>query len=345
MHRIDASDAVPTLPAPRPQGTPGYFTGGSPGSSGFAATTVRYEWANAVQEELCAIALAAGMTLDKTNNNQVLQALRQMLRFKLTQDEYFYISPTGNDSNDGLTPTTPLATGEAAWNKALTVDLNNHNLILQFQDGTYTQPLACAGQPLGIGAASGIIIQGNMTVPANVIFAPAPNLSAVTASAGATFLIRGVSVQASGTPGAYQNAGGGLVAAGGGNIVFSNINFRQCDWAHIVAAGGGQVSSDGNPYTIVGGAGSHMYAFLNGYVADANSAVAITGTPAFATGFASASAHGIIAAYGNAYSGAATGPRYAVNTGALITTNGGGPNYFPGSAAGTVDSATFGVYI
>ena len=146
MHRIDDPTAVAALPAPRPPGTPGYFTGGSPGTGGFLATRVRYEFMNAVQEELSAIAEAAGLTLDKTNNNQVLAALRQMLRFKLTQDEYLYIDPAGDDANDGLTPETPFRTGQAAWSQALTVDLNNHNLILQFANGTYTDPITCVGR-------------------------------------------------------------------------------------------------------------------------------------------------------------------------------------------------------
>ena len=55
---------------------------------------------------------------------------RQMLRFKLSQDESFYISPTGNDANNGLTPTAAFATGQAARIRRYTLDLNNHNLIL-----------------------------------------------------------------------------------------------------------------------------------------------------------------------------------------------------------------------
>lgn len=344
MHRIDDPTASPTLPAPRPPGTPGYFTGGSPGSSGFAATVVRYEWTNAVQEELAAIVAIAGLTLDKTNNNQVLQALQQMLRFKLTQDEYLYISPTGNDSSDGLTEGTALATGQAAWNKALTLDLNNHNLILQFAAGTHTTPLSFAGTPLGIGAASGVILQGDTTTPSNVVIAPPTGFSAVSASEGAAFLIRGVSVQASGVPGSYQNMGGGLVATSGGTIAFSNVNFLHCDWAHIVAGGTGQISSNGNPYTIMAGGGNHLLSFLGGYIADVNSAVSLTGTPAFTTAYATASSKGMIASYGNAFAGAATGARYYVGTGGLIMTNGAGPNYFPGNAAGTADGTTFGIY-
>jgi hypothetical protein len=344
MHRIDDPTAVPTLPAPRAQGTPGYFTGGSPGSSGFAATVVRYEFLNAIQEELAAVVAAANLTLDKTNNNQVVAALRAMLRFKLTQDQYLYISPTGNDSNDGLTPATALKTGQAAWNKALTIDLNNHNLYLQFANGTYTTPIFCSGIPLGIGSASGIVFTGNVSQPSQVVFNTS-NVACITGFNTAAFTVQGISFTATGIPGAYQNMGCALYANAGSLIAFNNVIFQHCDWVHVVGANGGIATSNGNPYTIAGGAISHMIGALGGNVTIVNSAVSLTGTPAFTQCFANSSSHGMIAVYGCAFAGAATGPRWNVGTGGLIHTNGGGANFLPGNAAGVTDAATYGVYI
>lgn len=79
VYQIDDSTAVPTLPAlPTDNvGTPGFFTGGS--TSGGAPTRVRYWWLNMVQEELRNIAVAAGITPSKTDNTQVLTALRALL--------------------------------------------------------------------------------------------------------------------------------------------------------------------------------------------------------------------------------------------------------------------------
>jgi hypothetical protein len=285
MHRIDDPTAVPTLPAPRPPGPPGYFTGGSPGTGGFLATRVRYEFMNAIQEELAAIVEDAGLILDKTNNNQVLQALRQMLRFKLMQDEYFYINPNGDDNNDGLTPSTPLKTGQAAWNKGMLVDLNGHNLILQFASGTYLDPLVLAGQPLGIGAQSGIVIQGNVVDPTQVIFAPTGNQSCVSATEGAAALVQGVTLLAHGVPDSYQNMGAGLIATTGGFLSLKSIIFEQCDWCHMMGIGGGVIETGGNPYQIAGGGEAHIIAAIGGYVANVNSAVSITGTPHFTQGF------------------------------------------------------------
>jgi hypothetical protein len=78
LHRIDIPSAATSLPAPRAYGTPGYFQGGNP-LTGVDATIVDEDWANAMQEELVAIVLAAGITLDKTNRAQVLAAIRSLI--------------------------------------------------------------------------------------------------------------------------------------------------------------------------------------------------------------------------------------------------------------------------
>ena len=78
MHRIDVPSASTSLPAPRAYGTPSYFQEGNP-LTGVDATIVDEDWTNAVQEELVAIVLAAGMSLDKTNRAQVLAAIRSLI--------------------------------------------------------------------------------------------------------------------------------------------------------------------------------------------------------------------------------------------------------------------------
>lgn len=88
-----------------------------------------------------------------------------------------------------------------------------------------------------------------------------------------------------------------------------------------------------------------MLAAIGGYIANVNSAVALTGNPNFSIAFADGESHGIVATYGVAYSGAATGQRFSANTGGIVHTNGGGPNYLPGSIAGVADATTFGLYI
>jgi hypothetical protein len=78
VHRIDIPSAATSLPAPRAYGTLGYFQEGNP-LTGVDATIVDEDRANAMQEELVAIVLAAGMSLDKTNRAQVLAAIRSLI--------------------------------------------------------------------------------------------------------------------------------------------------------------------------------------------------------------------------------------------------------------------------
>ena len=74
MHRISNGTQSTSFPTPSPViGSPGYATGGVPGI--LAATDVDPDAWNAVQEEISGVIEAAGETLSKTNNSQLLSAL------------------------------------------------------------------------------------------------------------------------------------------------------------------------------------------------------------------------------------------------------------------------------
>ncbi len=79
MFRIDDATAAGSLPTPETAGTEGFFTEGNP-ATGTPATKVRGSWLNMIQEELCSILAAAGITRAKTTYNQVLTAIRQLIQ-------------------------------------------------------------------------------------------------------------------------------------------------------------------------------------------------------------------------------------------------------------------------
>ncbi|WP_205717116.1 hypothetical protein [Afipia massiliensis] len=96
-------------------------------------------------------------------------------------------------------------------------------------------------------------------------------------------------------------------------------------------------------YTINGSAVRHHSASPAGYINLVNLTVTLTGTLAFSGGFAFADRLGFITNTNVTYSGSATGARYTANSNAVINTNGGGANFFPGSVAGS--AATGGQYL
>ncbi|MEQ8605195.1 MAG: hypothetical protein RIB45_17925 [Marivibrio sp.] len=78
MFRIDTSTASDTLPAPSAAGTPGYFRPGDK-QQGVIPTHLDHDWFNTVQEELVAVVLDAGLSLDKTDRAQLLAAINAKL--------------------------------------------------------------------------------------------------------------------------------------------------------------------------------------------------------------------------------------------------------------------------
>jgi hypothetical protein len=78
MHRIDSDGTAVALPTPGAVGaTVGYFTEGNPGT-GVPATVVSADWANAIQEEILAVIVGAGLSADKTLQTQLYSAIKRL---------------------------------------------------------------------------------------------------------------------------------------------------------------------------------------------------------------------------------------------------------------------------
>lgn len=78
MQRVRRATAVAVLPADPAGGPPGYFPLPNPGG-GVPAAVPGYEWYNNVQEEICSVIAAAGMTLDGSNRSQLSAAIQQLI--------------------------------------------------------------------------------------------------------------------------------------------------------------------------------------------------------------------------------------------------------------------------
>jgi len=269
----------------------------------------------------------------------------------LTSNRTYYVRTDGSDSNTGLTNTSGGAflTVQKAVDTAATLDLGIYDITIQIADGTYVGSVLLKSI---IGSGS-ITIQGNLTTPANVILNRSANgvfdnfdgIIKGSSTIG-IYKIRDLTVSATGT-----NLSG--IVSFNSFIEYQNIIFGAVTDTHLFALEGGKILCTGN-YSITGGATTHYYANANGNIRCQNKTITMSGTQNYTSQFALSNYFGVIAANGNTYTGGTiTGQRYNVSeTGIIVTV--GGPNYFPGSIAGTpvpgateaqIHTAKYGQYI
>ena len=126
----------------------------------------------------------------------------------------------------------------------------------------------------------------------------------------------------------------------GASIYLGNNIYGACSAAHIAAAYGACKIELVDNYSIVGGAPSHIT--LNGCstcLAYNSPVVTISNTPAFSTAFVQVVDNSLAQLTGMTFPGSgATGNRYYAVQGGGIDTQGGGPNFFPGSNPGFATS-------
>lgn len=285
------------------------------------------------------------------NINGVLTSLNNTGRTRLTGNVLYYVSNTagaacgtstcalGNDSNNGLSPTTPFLTIQEAWNTiAYTLDLNGFNVTVQIADGTYTatpRVLQMGEGPPGVFQATSIAFQGNSSNNMNV------SLSGSTAAINC-------GVQGKGTTQVtfrnmhLQSSGGNDLNAAGCILVVNNLDFGTAggaQGAQVYAFHGGFITTEGNaPYTISGNAYAHVLAQTDSTVAMHASGVTCSNSPAFSGATVVSQYAGANAFYGGitfTNCGSVTGSRYLVEYGgAYIDVGGAGTSYIPGSTDG-----------
>lgn len=248
----------------------------------------------------------------------------------------YYVSTTGNDSNDGLTVGTPFLTIAKATSVVATLFVPiGLTVTVQLADGTYSQATAVSLPPVSGGGYG--YLKGNLATPANVVIsssAAVGNLISVRGPAS-TWFVQDLTLSSA--------HGASLIRASfGGNVFYQNVVFGATSLWHLRADFGGIVFATG-AYSITGAAAVHAFCEGTGSVASISTfTITITGTPAWSTAFAQVSGGGSIRAVGTVYSGSATGKRYDATLNGVINTNGAGASAMPGNVAGT--TATGGQY-
>lgn len=247
----------------------------------------------------------------------------------LTAARIYYVSPTGSNSNNGLSALAPFLTIQHGIDVAATLDLNGFGVTIQVATGTYA--------PFNFRPTVGgnVTVQGDSVTPANVVISGSGDLVLVSGPimgfvAGLKFVSSGGSALR-----AQFLATLGLVGP---------CDFGACAASHLYATDGGIISVQSN-YNISGGAAVHYYPPNGGEIATPGNTVTFLTNPTnFGAGFAYLTLMARLAAYSQTFVNPAfvTGKRYYAELNSVIFTNGAPITYFPGTIAGTV--ATGGQY-
>ncbi len=255
----------------------------------------------------------------------------------LTEDRTYYVRTDGSDNNNGLLDSASGAflTIQKAVDTALKLDADNSFVVVQIADGTYAAGAVITGPLLSSGnnlATNQLYIQGNLTTPSNVNIA-VPGGTCFYLQSGAFVDIAGVKM-----------SGGTAINTSFFSIALPhNVEFGACTAYHMVAGGTGASIYAYAAYKITGNASAHVYATQGGGVTiGAGITVTITGTPAFGRAFAFGEAAGTIDAESITFTGSATGPRYDLNSNAIIWTTSTSESYLPGDTQGITN--TGGIY-
>jgi hypothetical protein len=260
-----------------------------------------------------------------------INSLNHTPRMRLTANTTFYVSPTGDNADDGLTVGTPWQTVQYAcdWLRN-NVDSRGYIVTLKLANGTYSEavellPMLHHSGKRDDGQVNYYVIEGNTSSPSSVV------LEGLWARWNAMIYVTGI------TFGDDSLVSGELceLSIGPACRFVGDGSF----WgAQIVAYDAARLSIF-DDYEIAGDAPIHMAINRVCTVTFFNSpTVTLTGTPAFSECFAEANGASRMEFDNVTFSGSATGARYSVSDHASITST----DTLPGDADGF--QARFGLY-
>lgn len=261
------------------------------------------------------------------------------IRIKMNASINLYVATTGSDSNNGLTSGTPFLTLQ----RAATIAQNNYdtqgnNIYVQVAAGTYGAGASVIGPLFGGGY---LVWVGQPLSPQNVIVNLIAPGACFANTLGSIMEIDGFTLGAPfGTPVLGDVQGDCIEASIGGLIYVANCIFGATQRAHMEVGMGAEIVINGN-YMISGDAAFHWIAG-QGTIVCSQFTVTLVGSRTFSGAFLWSDG-GEVYAPGSSFPGpTATGARWQINDGGVVSTNGGGTGYFPGNALGNTVPGTFG---
>lgn len=267
----------------------------------------------------------------------LLAYFKGQFREKLTADRSYYVRSDGSDSNDGLANTSGGAflTIQKAIDTAASLDLGIYNVTISVGSGTFDgatlKSFVGAGRINIVGAGTGsTVVRAIASGSTGYCFG-----NPTTAGHDGVYSISSLKMESV----VSGRQGLDFIYGFNAQVVFGSVEFGSfTGGSHIRAGRGAIVTNAGQAYTISGGGVSHAVAVEGGQIRFQSATITLSGTPAFTGPFADAQRTGTIAAFGNTFSGSATGARYNVSNAGGIYVAVAGTTYLPGNAAGTATS-------
>lgn len=280
---------------------------------------------------------------------QAIGVVRAGAPVYLQASRTYFVGGTGaSDSNDGLSATVtgghgPWATLQHAMGIIAQFNLNGFNITITVANGSYA--------PVSLGAMAGtgnVNWVGNSASPSSCIISGVGLAKTCIAASncGTAHNFTGFALTTSGTY--VSDAMYGIHASGGGtSLTVTNMSYGACLGGHytvdqgavLIIVGTEQVT--GGCAGSVGGNGYHANA-SNGGTLQTPTPITCTVTTAvtFAAPWAQGSNVGFFQILYSSLTGAGnvTGQRYNVSTNAVMSTNGGGATYYPGTVSGTTSN-------
>ena len=264
----------------------------------------------------------------------------------LYRNATWYVDERIGDDNlhDGTLPYVvagtaqgPFRTIQRGVNETYKYNMNGYSQAIIVADGNYDGDVFLQ-QTNGQGV---VVIQGNMSNPGNVSVTTNTFMGSGIASNNGTYVVQGMRFATG--PTSYDG-----VACSHGTLIIQNCQFGPCGRFHISAQWAGTLSMNGPDYPIIIEAGgncvSHICASLQGQLAVPTPGTyfppLIINGPVTIQQFARAeAAGGLVVGYQN-ITGAAfvSGSKYLAQMNGYVSSFNQGPNYFPGSTAGSIST-------
>jgi len=283
--------------------------------------------------QIANVITSENMLPDHTDLTQLLKAITAKFKIRLYGPYTIYVdSINGNDSTNTGLQGSPFKTIQFAVDWALeNIEPAHQWVYIQLAPGTY------APFTLQVTWNGGILIQGDALNPRSYLVKNT-NGAAVQAAYSGWIAVQGISVESAGGDTDYSTAGIGLYGVNAGIIIYKDIAFGPCSYAHMQAATSGQVWSwEVINYSIYGGARMHMSAYTGGICTAVKSTVTITNNPLFNIGFAAASIGGYIQTWDTVYIGTTRGRHAYLDANGIANTKNINPDtHYPGDTPSSI---------